>query len=59
LNAQSAAMKHYVSDLAAVINKNGNGSGSAREGRKGFGMKLLPLMKKTGYLAPATFQSEV
>jgi methyl-accepting chemotaxis protein len=59
MNAQSFAMKNYISELAAVICQNGNGRGSVKDGRKGFGIKLLPFMKQTGYLTPATFQSEV
>lgn len=59
MNAQSAAMKRYVSELADVIGQNGTRAGSSSEGRKIFGMKLLPLVKETGYLSPATVQSEV
>ena len=56
MNAQSVVMKRSVSELAAVIGQN---AGSTSEGRKFFGMKLLPLVKGTGYLAPAAVQSEV
>ena len=59
MNAQSFAMKNYISELAAVISQNGNGSESNKKGRKGLGIKLLPFIKQTEYLAPAAFQSEV
>jgi len=59
MNAQSAAMKRYVSELAAVIGQNGTIAGSYSEGRKIFGMKLLPLVKETGHFAPVTVQNEV
>lgn len=59
MNAQSTAMKRYISELAAVIGQNGIRNGSFTEGRKPFRMKLLPPIKETKYLAPVTGQSEV
>jgi methyl-accepting chemotaxis protein len=59
MNAQSAAMKRYVSELAAVIGQNGTSVGSSSAGRKRFGMKLLSLGKETRYLPPVTVQNEV
>ena len=59
MNAQSTAMKRYISELAAVIGQNGIRNGSSTEGRKHFKMKLLPPIRETKYLAPVTGQSEV
>lgn len=58
MNAQSEAMKRHVLGLAAVIGQNAPDAGSSAKGRRTFGMKLISLVKKTGYFASATVQGE-
>jgi methyl-accepting chemotaxis protein len=52
MNAQSAAMKQYVSELAGVIHPNGTGESPKVEHEKEFQIKRLPLSKKSRLLSP-------
>ena len=52
MNAQSTAMKRYVSELAAVINSKGTDKLSVAENEREFQMKRFPLSKKRGILSP-------
>ena len=52
MNAQSTAMKRYVSELAAVINSKGSDELPVDENEREFQMNRFPLSKKRGILSP-------
>jgi methyl-accepting chemotaxis protein len=52
MNAQSIAMKQYVSELAAVISSRGTDELSLAKNEKEFQMKHFPLSKKRRILSP-------
>ena len=52
MNAQSIAMKRYIAELTAVIDKKGLHQSPAAEHQKASLLKHLPLGKKMGYYSP-------
>jgi methyl-accepting chemotaxis protein len=52
MNTQSVAMKRYVSELAAVINRTDIREEPTNGNEKGYTVKRLPLTKKTNLFTP-------